>query len=41
MGSIPLRIMFDEINGVMKIYDRNSWYDKICDRIKYLVSNTN
>ena len=21
MGSIPLRIRFDEINGVMKIYD--------------------
>ena len=46
MGSIPLRIRFDWINGFIKIYDgirylvlfSNSWYDKICDRIKYLIS---
>ena len=44
MCSIPLRISFDEIDGFIKMYDRirclvlfsNSWYDKICDRIKYL-----
>ena len=46
MGSIPLRIRFDETDGYIKIYDEtrylvlfsNSWYDKICDRIKYLIS---
>ena len=46
MGSIPLRIRFDEIDGFIKICDgirylvlfSNSWYDKICDRIKYLIS---
>ena len=46
MGSIPLCIRFDEIDGFIKIYDgtrylvlfSKSWYDKICDRIKYLIS---
>ena len=43
MGSIPLRIRFD---GFIKIYDEikylvlfgHRWYDEICDRIKYLIS---
>ena len=46
MGSIPQHIRFDEIDGFIKIYDgirylvlfSNSCYDKICDRIKYLIS---
>ena len=46
MGSIPLRITLDEIDGFVEIYDgiryvvllSNSWYHKICDRIKYLIS---
>ena len=41
MGSIPLRIRFDEIEGFIKIYDGirhlvllgHKWYDEICDRI--------
>ena len=40
MGSIPLRIRFDEIDGFIKVYDgirylvsfSNSWYDTICDK---------
>ena len=46
MGSIPLRISFDKTNGFIKIYDGIRYLvlldygecDKICDRIKYLVS---
>ena len=46
MGSIPLRIRFNEIDEFIKMYDgnrylvlfSNSWYDKVCNRIKYLVS---
>ena len=46
MGSIPLRISFDKTNGFIKIYDGVRYLvlldygecDKICDRIKYLVS---
>ena len=46
MGSISLRIRFNEIDGFIKIYDgirylvllSNSWYDKTCDRFKYLIS---
>ena len=46
MGSIPLRIRFDKIDGFIKIYDGirylvlfdYGWCDKICDRIKYLTS---
>ena len=46
MGSIPLRIRFDEIDGFIKIYGGirflvlvgHRWYDEICDRIKYLIS---
>ena len=46
MGSKPLRIRFDKIDGFIKIYNgiRNSvlfgsqWYDKIFDNIKYLIS---
>ena len=42
----PLRIRFDEIDGFIKIYYgirylvlfSSSWYDKISDRIKYLIS---
>ena len=45
MGSITLSIRFNEIDGFIKIYDgirylvllSNSWYDKICDRTKYLI----
>ena len=46
MGSTPLQIRFDETDGFIKIHDgtrylqifSNSLYDKICDRIKYLIS---
>ena len=46
MGSKSMRIWFDKINGFIKIYDGirylillgRSWYDEICDRIKYLIS---
>ena len=46
MGSIPLRIGFDKKDGYIKIYDRirylvilgHSSFDKICDSIKYLIS---
>ena len=49
MGSIPLHIRFDEIDGFIKIYHgmrylvlfSNSLYDKICDRPKYLRSKEN
>ena len=42
----PLRIKFDEIDGIIKIYDAirylvlfdHGWFDKICDSIKYLIS---
>ena len=46
MGSKPLRIWFDKIDGLIKVYDGirylvllgHSWYDEICNSIKYLVS---
>ena len=46
MGSQPLGIWFVELDGFIKIYDRirylvllgHSWYDEICDSIKYLIS---
>ena len=46
IGSIPLRIRFDWIDGFIKIYDgirdlvlfSNGWYDKVCDRNIYLIS---
>ena len=49
MGSTPLQIRFDETDGFIKIHDgtrylqifSNSLYDKICDRIKYLISKKN
>ena len=41
MGSIPLRIRFDKIDGFIKIYDGIRYlvlfsylYDEICNRIK-------
>ena len=45
MGSIPLNIRFDEIDGFIKIYDGirylvlvgGGFYDEIFDRIKYLI----
>ena len=45
MGSIPLFIMFDEIDGFIKIYDGirylvllyGGFYDEIHDRINYLI----
>ena len=37
MGSTPLRIRFDKIDGFIKIYDYG-WCDKVCDRIKYHIS---
>ena len=44
MDSISLRFRFNEIDGFIKIYDGirylvllNSWYDKTCDRFKYLI----
>ena len=46
MGSTPLRIRFDKIDGFIEIYDGikylaisdHSWFDKIGDSIKYLIS---
>ena len=46
MGSKPLHIWFDKIYGFIKIYGGiryllvlgHCWFDKICDSIKYLVS---
>ena len=43
----PLRIRFNQINGVIKVYDRNRYlvlfdfekYDAIYNRIKYLISH--
>ena len=47
MGSKPLHIKFDKIDGFIKIYDGIRylvlfgywWYHKIFDNIKYLISN--
>ena len=46
MGSKPLRIWFDKIEGFVKIYDGirylvilgHSWFDEICHINKYLMS---
>ena len=46
MGSKPLRIWFDKIDGFIEIYDRiryslilaHCWFDEISDSIKYLIS---
>ena len=46
MGSKPLHIRFDEIDGSIKIYDRirylvlfgSGLYDAIYNRIRYLIS---
>ena len=46
VGSIPLRIRFDKIDGFIKIYDRTIYlvilghcsFHKICGSIKYLLS---
>ena len=46
MSSIPLRIKFEKIDRCIKIYDGirylvildHSWFDKICDSIKYLIT---
>ena len=46
MGSKPLRNWLDKIDGFIKIYGEirylvilgHSWFDEICDSIKYLVS---
>ena len=46
MGSIPLRIKFNEIDGLIKIYNGirylglfgGGFYDEMFDRIKYFIS---
>ena len=46
MGAKPLRIRFDKIDGFIKIHNKirclvlfdYSYCDKICDKIKYLIS---
>ena len=46
MGAKPLRIRFDEIDRFIKISDGirylvllgHVWYDEICDRIRYFIS---
>ena len=46
IGSKPLSIMFDEIDGLIKIYDGirylelfgHLWYDEIYDRIRYRIN---
>ena len=48
-GEKPLRIRYDEIDGFIKIHNGIrylvlfdcGWLDKICDRIKYLISEKN
>ena len=44
-GTIPLRIRFNKIDGFIKIHNKirylvlfHGWCDKICDMIKYLIS---
>ena len=45
-GGKPLCIRYDEIDGFIKIQDRIrylvlfdcGWFDKICDKIKYLIN---
>ena len=45
-GATPLHIRYDQIDGFIKIHDGIrylvlfdcGWFDKICDRIKYLIS---
>ena len=48
MGGKPLRIRYDEIDGFIKISNKiwylvlfDDWWDKTCDRIKYLMSEKN
>ena len=49
MGSKPLRICFDKIEGFIKICDGirylvilgHSWFNEICDINKYLMSEKN
>ena len=46
MGSIPLRIKFDRVDGVIKIFEgirylvllNHSLFDEICNEIKYRIS---
>ena len=45
-GGKPLRSRYDKIDGFIKIHNKiryivlfDDWCEKICDRIKYLVSN--
>ena len=46
MSAKPFRIRFDRIDGFIKNYDRirylvllgHFWFDKVCNRIKYLIS---
>ena len=46
MGSMSLRVRFNEVDEFIKIYDRitylvlfgGGFYDEIFDRIKYLIS---
>ena len=48
MGAKPLRICFNKIDGFIQIYDRirhlvilsQSWFDEICDSIKYQKSGS-
>ena len=44
-GAKPLRIRYDKIDGFIKIHNRirylvlfDEWCDKVCDRIKHLLS---
>ena len=45
MGAKPLRIKYNKIDGFIKTYNKirylvlfDEWCDKICHRIKYLIS---
>ena len=48
-GAKPLRIRYNKIDGFIKIYNRirylvlfdSGWFDKICDRNKYFISEKN
>ena len=48
MGGKPLRIRYDKIDGFIKFPNKtwylvlfDDWWDKTCDRIKYLMSEKN
>ena len=48
LGAKPFGVRYDEIDGFIKIYGGirwfvlfDGWFDRTCDRIKYLISEKN